>query len=198
MTFDNFDNEVFAGHVEILRSNDPRISVGEGTYGKPRFLLWDELERIEIGKYCSIAEDVTIFGGGEHRTDWVTTYPLRIAFGDPHANKDGHPANKGPTIIGNDVWLGFRAVIMSGVKIGSGAVVGACAVVTKDVPPYSIVAGNPARVVKKRFEARQIESLLSIQWWEWPMEEIHKSMPMLCSSNIDGFIEYAMQRQLLE
>lgn len=98
-------NIVIEKHIEILRSDDPRIRVGYGTYGKPRFRLWDESERIEIGKFYSIAEDVTIFGGGEHRTDWVTTYPLRIAFGDPLGGRDGLPASKGPTRIGHDVWL---------------------------------------------------------------------------------------------
>lgn len=177
-------------------SNDLRILVGRFTYGNPQCLLWDESERITIGQFCSIAVDVTIFGGGEHRTDWVTTFPLRIAFGDPLGGKDGHPASKGETIIGDDVWLGYRAVILSGVSVGSGAVVGACAVVTSDVPPYSIVAGNPARIVKKRFSNKQIEELLSIRWWDWSMEEIHKLTPMLCSSDIDGIIKYARQREI--
>lgn len=174
--------------IPPLISTDPRIAIGRFTYGKPIFLVWDETEKIEIGSFCSIADDVVIFGGGEHKTDWVTTFPLRIAFDDPLAHKDGHPANKGTTQIGNDVWIGFRAMLLSGIKIGDGAVIGAGTVVTKNVPPYSIVAGNPAKVIRFRFSESAIKSLLKIQWWNWEIEKIHKNLSLLCSSNIEEFI----------
>jgi acetyltransferase-like isoleucine patch superfamily enzyme len=182
--------------IPALIATDPRCKIGRFTYGTPRFMLWGEEDRIEIGSFCSIAEEVVIFGGGEHRTDWITTYPLRIAFGDPLAGKDGLPASKGKTTIGNDVWIGYRAVILSSVTIGNGAVVGACAVVTADVPPYSIVAGNPARVVKQRFDDRQIEELLRSGWWNWPIEEIREIAAMLCSAGVDDFLDYAKRREL--
>ena len=99
-----------------LISTDSRVSVGCFTYGSPRLMLWQEDERISIGKYCSIAEKVTIFGGGEHRSDWVTTFPIRKAFNLDRAGKDGHPTTKGPTVIGNDVWLGYGSTVLSGIK----------------------------------------------------------------------------------
>lgn len=177
--------------IPPLVSFDPRVSVGSFTYGNATIKLWDESERLEIGSFCSIADDVVILGGGEHRTDWVTTYPLRIAFGSDMAGKDGHPASKGPTRIGNDVWIGHGAMILSGVSIGDGAVVGAGAVVARNVPPYAIVAGNPARVVKFRFSPEQIASLLAIQWWNWPREKVSEYVHLLCSPDIDVFIRAA-------
>ena len=178
--------------MNLLICDDPRINVGDFTYGQPQFELWNDSERVAIGKFCSIADSVTIFGGGEHRIDWVTTYPLRIALGHELSNVDGHPATKGETKIGNDVWLGYGAIILSGVHIGDGAVVGAGAVVTKNVSPYSVVAGNPARKIKQRFTDQQIECLLKIEWWDWDLEDINKSVNFLCSNNINKFIEYAM------
>lgn len=163
--------------------------MGRGTYGNPRVLIWGEDERICIGAFCSISDEVAIFGGGEHRMDWITTYPLRIAYSDEFANRDGHPATKGHTRIGSDVWIGFRAMIMSGVSIGDGAVIGAGAVVARDVPPYAVVVGNPARVLRYRFSAEQIRCLLRIKWWLWDDDKIKDSTRQLCSSNVEGFIE---------
>jgi acetyltransferase-like isoleucine patch superfamily enzyme len=180
--------------IPPLISPDARITVGTNTYGSPAFWLWQESERIEIGSYCSFAGEVAILGGGEHRVDWVSTYPLRVLFDDPLAGRDGHPSSRGPTIIGNDVWVGYRVTILSGVKIGDGAVLAAGAVVTKDVPPYSIVGGNPAKVIKPRFPPEIIEQLLQIQWWNWPVEHIKAATPMICSGNISAFIAYAHQR----
>lgn len=174
--------------IPELVPTDSRIVVGRFTYGNPKFMLWDETERICIGSFCSIADEVAIFGGGEHRTDWVSTFPLRIAFGDSLAGRDGHPRSKGPTTIGNDVWIGFRAMVLSGVTVGDGAVIGAGAVVTVDVDPYAIVAGNPAKVVRYRFTASEIEKLLSLRWWEWDSEKIRISIPLLCSSRLDAII----------
>jgi chloramphenicol O-acetyltransferase type B len=177
--------------IPPLLSNDARVSVGRFTYGSPRLLLWGELERISIGSFCSIAEDVTIFGGGEHRADWISTYPLRIAFGDDLANQDGHPSSKGPTAIGHDVWLGFRSIIMSGVTVGNGAIVGAGAVVTKDVPPYAIVAGNPATLARFRFSDDQIRILEEKKWWDWDIAKIHARAGELSSPDFIQFLKIA-------
>lgn len=168
---------------------DSRVTVGRFTYGNPQFKLWDDSERIQIGSFCSIADEVVIFGGGEHRADWVTTFPLRIAFGDPLAGKDGHPASKGETKIGNDVWIGFRAMVLSGVTIGDGAVIGAGAVVAADVPPYAIVVGNPAKVIRYRFPSGEIQKLLALRWWEWDVDKIKANIPMLCSAEIETIIK---------
>jgi len=176
------------GLIPPLVSNDPRITVGRFTYGEARFKVWTETERIEIGAFCSIAEGVVIFGGGEHLPSWVTTYPLRIAFGSPGAGQDGLPATKGRTVIGNDVWIGHGAIVLSGVTIGDGACIGAGAVVSKDVPPYAIVAGNPARVVRMRFESQIVERLLEIRWWNWPIEKIRAYESLLSSDDIAAFV----------
>lgn len=177
-----------------LQPDDPRVSVGHFTYGNPRLMLWDERERISIGKFCSIADEVTIFGGGEHRTDWVTTFPLRIAFGLEGAWQDGIPATKGKTEIGNDVWIGYGATILSGVRVGDGAVIGAHALVAGDIPPYAVVGGNPARVLKLRFQQAVISRLLDIRWWDWPIHEVRAVTDLLCSPNMADFLDYAETR----
>lgn len=157
-------------------------------------MLWDERERINIGKFCSIADEVTIFGGGEHRIDWVTTFPLRIAFGLEGAWRDGIPATKGKTEIGNDVWIGYGATILSGVRVGDGAVIGAHALVAGDIPPYAVVGGNPARVLKLRFQQAVISRLLDIRWWDWPIHEVRAVTDLLCSPNMADFLNYAETR----
>ncbi len=176
----------------LLQDNisNGNIMIGEHSYGYPE-IIWDKnvTAKIIVGKFCSIANNVRIFNGSNHRIDWVTTYPHRIMFNMDGKYKDGHPASKGDVIIGNDVWIGSHATILSGVKIGDGAVVAAHCVVVKDVPPYCIVAGNPGVVVKTRFTQVQIEKLLSIKWWDWPDQKIIESVHLLCSSNIDDFIK---------
>lgn len=175
--------------IPELIPTDSRISVGRFTYGNPQLMMWADQERIQIGSFCSIADEVVIFGGGEHLTDWVTTFPLRIAFGDSLAEKDGHPSSKGKTRIGNDVWIGFRAMVLSGVTIGDGAVIGAGAVVTADVPPYAMVVGNPAKVIRYRFAPVVIKRLLELCWWEWDINKIKASVSMLCATDIDKFLK---------
>ncbi|AHY60409.1 CatB-related O-acetyltransferase [Stenotrophomonas rhizophila] len=180
------------GFIPPLTSDDPRISIGRFTYGGATFKLWSAGERVEVGAFCSFAEDVLIFGGGEHRLDWVTTHPLRIAFNSPGAGQDGHPHSKGPTRIGNDVWIGHGAMVLSGVTIGDGACIGAGAVVSKDVPPYGIAAGNPAALVRTRFSEAQIAQLLHVAWWNWPIDRIKQFEALLCSADIDAFILAAL------
>lgn len=161
------------------------------TYGLENLTVrsWGEGSQVQIGAFCSIADRVQLFLGGNHRTDWVTTYP----FGHIHTDTFkwhglGHPVSKGDIVIGNDVWIGSGSTIMSGVTIGDGAVIAANSTVVKDVPPYAIVGGNPAKVVKYRFTPEQISALLANPWWEKSDQEIQKIIPLLCSENIDDFI----------
>lgn len=166
------------------------FDVGEGTYGVPSVFWFGEDARLEIGRYCSIAPDVTIMLGGNHRPDWVTTYPFN-RMNPAAAHLTGHPATKGSVRIGHDVWLGHRCRIMSGVTIGNGACVATDAVVSRDVPPYAIVGGVPASVIRLRFASDQIEALQRIAWWHWPSERIDAFLPLLLSPDISAFIEAA-------
>ncbi|OQA93429.1 MAG: Streptogramin A acetyltransferase [Microgenomates group bacterium ADurb.Bin219] len=134
--------------------------------------MFGESGNIKIGKYCSFAEGVKIFGVSEHNYKRVTSFPISLI---NKTNKENDLFTKGPIEIGNDVWIGEGAYILSGVTIGDGAVIGAGAVVTKDIPPYSVAAGNPARVVKMRFPKDIIEKLLKIKWWNWPNEKVIKN-----------------------
>jgi acetyltransferase-like isoleucine patch superfamily enzyme len=168
---------------------------GRYTYGAPEVIFHEgDTGRLSVGAYCSIALEVQISLGGEHRTDWVSTYPFRALNGLPGAYADGHPASRGDVTIGSDVWLGRGCKIRSGVSIGDGAVVGGYAVVTREVDPYTIVAGNPARVIRRRFSDEEIARLVEIRWWEWPHEEILGVVHLLSSPDISGLIRYAEQR----
>lgn len=142
---------------------------------------------INIGKFCSIANEVKIFLGGEHRTDWVTTYPFNQIFKEASHIK-GHPKSKGDVHIGHDVWIGYGATIMSGVCIGNGAVIGANSVITKDVPPYAIVAGNPQQLMKYRFSSNIIEQLQSLEWWNLKFSSIQSIFHLLQSNDIETCI----------
>lgn len=174
------------------------FQIGEFTYGCPIIHMWDNKTKLYIGKFCSISTDVHILLGGNHRTDWITTYPFNILSQNfPSANNiTGHPSTKGDIKIGNDVWVGYGSTILSGITIGDGAVIAANAVVTKDVPPYTIVAGNPARVVKKRFDDVIIEKLLQIKWWDWPIEKINTYTTLLCSNDFDKILDIKQDKTL--
>jgi len=169
-----------------------RYAVGRWTYGEPEILHWGEPATLKVGAFCSFAKGVTIFLGGNHRTDWVTTFPFSVLW-ESAKHIPGHPATRGDVVIGNDVWIGDGATVLSGVHIGDGAVVGARAVVTSDVPPYGIVAGNPAQLVRTRFSADEIATLLRIAWWRWDDEKIREAMPLLLDGDISRFAQFADQ-----
>jgi acetyltransferase-like isoleucine patch superfamily enzyme len=170
-----------------------RVVYGANSYGIPaiREFVHDESKLI-VGSYCSIGG--TYLLGGQHAITHVTTYPLRINFGLEGAGKDGMPAIRGDIVVGSDVWTGYGSWILSGVTIGHGAVVATGSVVTKDVPPYAIVGGIPAKIIKYRHSEEQRTALLEIKWWDWPEAEVRKAVPYLASDNIDAFIAYARQK----
>ena len=161
--------------------------IGKHTYGRPKVVDFGEGAQLIIGKFCSISAGVTIFLGGEHRVDWITTYPFpSLPKTWPEAQRiTGHPKTSGDVVIGNDVWIGRGCVILSGSRIGDGAVLGANSVVSGKVAPYAVVAGNPAKTIKKRFDKEKIDKLLKIRWWDWPEKRIKKKVPLLCSDKID-------------
>lgn len=154
---------------------DPRVSVGVGTYGvgEKTVLLFRDDDRVVVGKYCSVAYGVTIVASGEHNYRGVANFPFAAVFS---GDVDRDTFSKGPVRIGNDVWIGANATILSGVTIGDGAVVAAGAVVAESVPPYAIVGGVPACVIKYRFPAETVEHLLRVCWWDWSPEQIDKNM----------------------
>lgn len=167
-----------------------RFSVGRGTYGEPRIMHWGEPATLKVGSFCSFANGVTIFLGGNHRTDWITTYPFS-EFRESAKAIPGHPATRGDVIIGHDVWIGAGATILSGVRIGNGAVVGACSVVTRDVPAYGIVAGNPAKFIRKRFTDCEIAYLEELAWWSWTDSMLDAAMPYLLSGDVSALRSFA-------
>ena len=146
-------------------------------------------DKLIIGKFCSIASGTKfIMGSANHRLGSVTTYPFNVFGGSWQENTPDHMSQlpfKGDTVIGNDVWIGRESIIMPGVKIGDGAIIAACSVVTKDVEPYSVVGGNPARFIKKRFNDELIELLLEFKWWDLPPEKLVTVLPLLCDFDLE-------------
>jgi len=160
------------------------VSIGRFTYGFESSIVkqWNEGAALNIGNFCSIAKNVTFMLGGNHRVDWITTYPFGLIF-QQELIKDpiiGHPFTNGDINIGNDVWIGSDVAILSGVNIGNGAVIGTRSLVTKDVKPYEIVGGNPAKHIKFRFHPLIIDELLQIKWWDLNIEIIRKIAVYLC------------------
>ena len=140
-------------------------------------------DRLIIGKFCSIACGAKfLFNSANHTQHSLSTYPFPIFFEEWGLNVQNITSawdNKGDIVIGNDVWIGYEAVIMAGVTIGDGAIIGTRALVTKDVPPYTIVGGIPAKVIRKRFPDETIATLLKIKWWDWPEEKIKRHLPFI-------------------
>jgi acetyltransferase-like isoleucine patch superfamily enzyme len=170
------------------------MSFGKYSYGTPMIHWTNEQASLTVGKFCSIAQNVQIYLGGNHNTNWVTTYPFGHIHQDifPSFDGTGHPSTKGNVTIGNDVWIGSDVTIMSGVTIGDGAVIANNSHVVKNVEPYSLVGGNPAKHIKYRFTEDQIEALLKIQWWNWEDSKMNEFVPLLCNPDIDAFISAAL------
>ena len=158
-------------------------------------------DRLVIGKFCSIASGVKfIMGPANHRISSVTTYPFNVFGGLWTERTPPHMSQlpfKGDTIIGNDVWIGRESVIMPGVKIGDGAMIAAYSVVTKEVPPYSVFGGNPARQIKKRFDDELTELLLRWKWWDFPPEKLVEVLPLLCDPDLEK-VRQMMKEDLKE
>jgi acetyltransferase-like isoleucine patch superfamily enzyme len=182
-------------------SGNSKVSIGRYTYGYEKMTLrqWGEGSSLSIGQFCSIADGLVVFLGGNHRHDWITTYPfghieteIFTAF-----TGEGHPSTNGNVLIGNDVWIGANATIMSGVSIGDGACIAAHSLITKNVEPYSIYGGNPAKLIRYRFEQDYIDSLLELKWWDLPEDVINMIAPILCSEPSLQSIEQ-IEKLLLE
>lgn len=191
---ENYDRLCFLKNI----IQNPNIIVGDYTY-------YDDFENVEnfeknvkyhfdftgdkliIGKFCMLASGVKfIMNGANHLTNSISSYPFAI-FGrswEKAMEGKAYP-NKGDVIIGNDVWIGHNATIMAGVKIGDGAIIGTNSTVVKDVEPYSIVGGNPAREIRKRFDEKTINKLLELKWWDWDIQKITDHVQKLSGNKID-------------
>ena len=193
------------GHSTVYLQNvitDPSITVGDYTtyddfVHDPREFQKNNVlyhypvnhERLTIGKFCSIACGAKfLFNSANHALGSLSTYPFPIFFEEWGLPVEDIPRawdNKGDITVGSDVWIGYEAVILAGVTIGSGAIIGARALVTRDVPPYAIVGGVPAKLIRKRFDEATIEALLALQWWDWPPERIAANLEAIQSGSLD-------------
>jgi len=193
---------VFLNLINVGSLPKGKVTIGRHTYGTPIILsLWKH-DKIIIGDYCSIGPLVIIIPGSghilpkEYRNFRVSTYPLTLLKKDswkPEYDHQ-HPENDGVINIGNDVWIGARAIINPGVTVGDGAVIGSGSVVTRDVEPYSIVAGSPAKIINHRYNPDQINKLLKIAWWNWDEKKIVENLDYMygdVDKFIDKFSEYA-------
>ena len=176
----------------------PTIEVGDYTYyddprGPARFeenvlYHFDFIgDRLIIGKFCSIAAEVRfIMNGGNHAIDWLTTYPFPIfGHGWEAAEPEAWP-NRGDTVVGSDVWIGYGATVMPGIAVGDGAIIATGSVVTRDVLPYAIVGGNPAAQIRFRFDGETRRRLLQIRWWDWDAAKIGRNVRVICSGDADA------------
>jgi virginiamycin A acetyltransferase len=187
---------------------NPNIIVGEYTYyddpddseGFERNVLYLFPfigDKLIIGKFCAIARDVRfIMNGANHKLSGISTYPFQI-FGNGWEKVMPNPGDlpyKGDTIVGNDVWIGYESLIMPGVKIGDGAIVSSRSVVVSDVPPYTIVGGNPAKAIRQRFDADAVARLESLAWWDWPIETITQHLEVIVAGDVDALARVAPGR----
>ena len=168
---------------------DGTLVMGNMSYYAPNVVKYaGDTGRVIIGNFASVAPDADFYVGGLHRTEWVSQYGLRAMLDLPGAHEDGFTHGRGDIVVGSDTWVTNGATVMSGVTIGDGAVVGTKAVVAKDVRPYAIVVGNPAREIRRRFSDEQVEALLRIRWWDWPTEKVKRHVELISSPEVDVFI----------
>lgn len=166
------------------------VTVGKHTYGNPSVRVFEHDEtKLSIGSYTSIAHEVQFLLGGNHPTDRVTTFPLRIRLGLEGAGSDGYPTSSGNISVGSDVWIGAQTLVLAGVNIGDGAVIGAGSLVSRDVPPYSVCVGRPARLVRYRIPKELIGPMLDIKWWEWDDSTVKRLASELSSPDVEGFVK---------
>lgn len=190
---------------------DPQIEVGDYTiyndfvadpllFEKNNVLYHYPIhrEKLIIGKFCSIACGTKfLFNCANHTLKSLSTYTFPLFYEEWELEKSNITTawdNKGDIVIGNDVWIGYEAVIMAGVHIGDGAIIAARAVVTKDVPPYTIVGGTPAKEIRKRFDAEIIEQLLILKWWDWSTDKIHQCLPYIAEGKLDELLAMKKDR----
>lgn len=167
-----------------------RAIVGPRTYGSFTVHIGrNEGARVHIGAYCSIAVGVEFSIGGNHRPEWVSTYPFRVEMGMANPWTDDHIRTERDIRVGSDVWIGRQALILPGVQIGDGAVIGARAVVSKDIRPYAIAVGAPAREVRRRFGDEQVEALLRLRWWDWPEDKVRAHVDLLSSGDVEALLK---------
>ncbi|MFS8123389.1 type B chloramphenicol O-acetyltransferase [Rhizobium sp. BR 250] len=196
---ENYFESPFRGITLDRQVKSPNLVVGKYSYYSgyyhghsfedcARYLLPDEgADRLVIGSFCSIGSGAAFIMAGNqgHRNEWISTFPF---FFMPEVPEFENAANgylpAGDTVIGNDVWIGSEAIIMPGITVGDGAVIGTRALVTKNVEPYAIVGGNPAKTIRKRFDEDSIALLLEMKWWDWPAERLKAAMPLMTSGNV--------------
>lgn len=193
----NFMRSIFKIPVKIIsfiRNNmqpeiDSRVKIGKHTYGlsSRNFLLYKKDDNIQIGSFCSFAYGVILISSGEHNYSAISNFPFYSKILNKGDEEDTF--SKGPIIIGNDVWVGANATILSGVTIGDGAVIAAGSLVVKDVPPYAIVGGVPAKVIKFRFTQEIISCLLEIRWWDMEDDLLIKNIDDFYQLSIEEFIK---------
>lgn len=183
-----------------LVSSDPRVHIGLGTYATTPPLLRPHHgnNEIRIGKYCSFGQDVTVFAGGDHPLHAITMHPIGLWLKGTGINEWSADCGDDAevTTVGNDVWLGHQCMVLSGSIIGNGAAIGARAVVKGEIPPYAVVAGNPARVLRFRFAVPDIQVLQSLRWWDWPEDHVRQVARHLRGSDVTNLARYAAQHGL--
>mmetsp|Transcript_5821 Transcript_5821/g.22097 ORF Transcript_5821/g.22097 Transcript_5821/m.22097 type:complete len:221 (-) Transcript_5821:36-698(-) len=178
----------------------PQIVVGDYTYyddpedlhnfEKNVLYLFGTDTKLIVGKFCSIASGVRfIMNGANHALDGISVYPFLAFAGAWQERAVTNVVSKGDTIVGNDVWIGNSVTIMPGVTIGDGAIIGTNSLVTKDVQPYTIVGGNPAKIIRKRFDEESIEFLVKLAWWDWPVEKITENLPAITTGDLKALKE---------